>query len=253
MADGKPDAAADAFRQERRLWQELNAPYETARARVGLGEALLAGGNAETAALELRSAESTFERLRAEVDLRRTRALFDRIGGAGSAARAGRPAQRTFLFTDVVGSTNLIEAIGDDAWEGLLRWHDETIRHLVIEHSGEIVDHTGDGFFVAFESADAALAAADAIRHRLRNHRQEHGFAPAIRMGLHAGEANQTGSGYSGREVHVAARVAALAGAEEILASEQVLIAATTHVAHGPYRAEQLKGIRQPVRVALIE
>jgi class 3 adenylate cyclase len=56
----------------------------------------------------------------------------------------------TFLFTDIVGSTALLEAIGNEAWQDLIRWHDRTLRALFAEHGGEEVDHTGDGFFVAF-------------------------------------------------------------------------------------------------------
>ena len=253
LAEGRAEAAADAFRRERRLWQELGAPYETARARVGLGEALLAGAGTEAASLELRSAMSTFERLRAAPDIQRTQSILDRIGGPRGGDAPERKAERVFMFTDVVRSTDLIEAIGDDPWVVLLRWHDETIRHLVVEHRGEILDHAGDGFFIAFADADQAIAAATAIRRTMRDHRRDHGFAPAIRMGLHAAKATKSGSSYSGRGVHVAARIAALAGADEILASEDVLAATERGFAHGPVRAERLKGIRVLVNVATID
>jgi class 3 adenylate cyclase len=87
----------------------------------------------------------------------------------------------------------------------------------------------------------------------MRDHRRDHGFAPAIRIGLHAAEATKSGSSYSGRGVHVAARIAALAGADEILASEDVLAATERGFAHGPVRAERLKGIRVLVNVATID
>jgi len=252
LFQGSAAAAADAFRRERRLWQELSAPYETARARVSLGEALLAGGRSEAAIMELRSAKAAFEQLKAKPDLERAQAVLDRAAGNRELIPPPSRAQKVFMFTDVVRSTDLIEAIGDDAWESLRRWHDQIIRHLVIEHGGEIVDHTGDGFFIAFEDADRAIACAVAIRRTMRDHRREHGFAPGLRIGLHASAASRTGASYTGRGVHITARIAALAGPDEILASEDVLAVTGSDIAHGPSRTEKLKGIRDPIAFAPI-
>lgn len=253
LAEGDVQAAVESFRQARRIWQELQAPYEAAQARAWLGRALMTGRRNEAAALELRSAITVFERLGAEPDLKAAHTELERIEGGVKGEHAAATAQRVFMFTDVVRSTDLIEAIGDESWSALLRWHDETIRHLVIEHHGEILDHAGDGFFIAFASADQAIEAATAIRRTMRDHRRDHGFAPAIRIGLHAAEATRSGASYSGRGVHIAARIASLAGPDEILASEVVLTSADRKTAHGALREEQLKGIRQPVNVALIE
>ncbi|MGH2462792.1 MAG: hypothetical protein ACRDFZ_04090, partial [Candidatus Limnocylindria bacterium] len=250
MMEGAFDSAAESFRQARRIWQEIHAPYETARARAWLGRALLAGGKNEAAALELRSAIAAFEKLGAEPDLKAAHAELERIERAAAGDQPAGTAERVFMFTDVVRSTDLIEAIGDDAWSALLRWHDETIRHLVIEHHGEILDHAGDGFFIAFADADGAIEAATAIRRTMRGHRRDHGFAPGIRIGLHAAEATRSGASYSGRGVHIAARIASLAGPDEILASEDVLAASSHRVAHGALRRERLKGIRSEVSVA---
>jgi class 3 adenylate cyclase len=250
LLGGAADAAAESFRQARRIWLEINAPYEAALARAWLAQALVADGRTEAAALELRTAIATFERLAAEPDLKSAHAELDRIEGGSAVGQPAGKARRVFMFTDVVRSTDLIEAIGDDAWSALLRWHDDTIRHLVIEHRGEILDHAGDGFFIAFADADQAIEAATAIRRTMREHRRDHGFAPAIRIGLHSAEAARSGASYSGRGVHIAARIASLAGPDEILASEDALAATTRSVAHGPLRPERLKGIRSPVNVA---
>jgi class 3 adenylate cyclase len=252
LVQGNAAAAADAFRRERRLWQELNAPYEMARARVSLGEALLAAGRSEGAIMELRSATAAFKQLKANPDLERTRAILDLAAGRPELTPPPTRGHRVCMFTDVVRSTDLIEAIGDQAWESLGRWHDQIIRHLVIEHGGEIVDHAGDGFFIAFEDPDRAIACAMAIRRTMRDHRRDHGFAPALRIGLHSAEVNRSGTGYTGRGVHIAARIAGLAGPDEILASVDVLAAILSRVAQGPSRAEQLKGIREPVTIAPI-
>jgi class 3 adenylate cyclase len=252
LARGNVAAAADAFRRERRLWQELNAPYETARARVGLGEALLTDDHSEGAIMELRSATATFEQLKAKPDLERTLAILDRATGGPERTPPPQKAHKVLMFTDVVRSTDLIDVIGDEAWESLRRWHDHTIRHLVIEHGGEIVDHTGDGFFIAFNDADRAIACAVAIRRTMRDPRRDHGFAPGLRIGLHTAEVSRTGGSYTGRGVHITARIAALGGPDEILASADVLAATNSGVAHGPSRVELLKGIRQPMTISSI-
>jgi class 3 adenylate cyclase len=69
-----------------------------------------------------------------------------------------RPWRGDLQFTDIVGSTALLEAIGDNAWSDLRRWHDETLRRCVADEGGEEVDHTGDGFFVSFRRASAVPA-----------------------------------------------------------------------------------------------
>ena len=119
----------------------------------------------------------------------------------GRAGR-GRRVMKTFMFTDIVRSTALEEALGDDAWDDLLRWHDETLRALFAAHQGEEVVSTGDGFFVGFDSPDAALGCAVAIQRRLAEHRRQEGFAPEIRIGVHASEAAQVGRNFRGKGVN---------------------------------------------------
>jgi class 3 adenylate cyclase len=154
------------------------------------------------------------------------------------------------MFTDIVSSTSLVEAIGDDAWRDLVRWHDETLRARFREHGGEEVDHAGDGFFVAFPSARDAVEAARTIQRTLAEHRRMHGFAPQVRIGLHATEASRDGAAYRGRGVHEAARIGALAAAGEVLASWTTLEAEGLDGAER--REVQLKGLAQPVEVASV-
>ncbi|HEX5466303.1 MAG TPA: adenylate/guanylate cyclase domain-containing protein, partial [Candidatus Limnocylindrales bacterium] len=167
-------------------------------------------------------------------------------------------ARRTFMFTDIVRSTNLAEALGDAAWEQVLRWHDETLRGLIAAGGGEVVNSTGDGFFAAFESAQAAVACAGSIQRALRDHRLRAGFAPAVRIGLHTAEANRRGgegddrqADYSGVGVHVAARVGALADGGEILATAETLAEAGS-VTASPSRQAQVKGVSAALEVASI-
>jgi class 3 adenylate cyclase len=152
-----------------------------------------------------------------------------------------------------VRSTNLVEALGDDAWADLLRWHDRTLRALFAEHGGEEIDHAGDGFFVAFGSAEAAAECAVAIQRRLAEQRRSQGFSPQVRIGLHAAEATRFGDDYRGRGVHVAARVGALAEAGEILATGESLAGGAGQFSVGDPRSVTLKGISEPVEVVNVE
>jgi class 3 adenylate cyclase len=163
-----------------------------------------------------------------------------------------RRVMKTFMFTDIVGSTGLVEALGDDAWGDLLRWHDTTLRSLFATHKGEEVTATGDGFFVGFDSPEAAVACAVAIQRTLANHRRQHGFAPQIRIGVHASEAAQVGANFQGKGVHEAARIAALAEAGEILASTSTLGGESPFPTSEP-RAVTLRGISQQVEIVTVD
>jgi class 3 adenylate cyclase len=168
--------------------------------------------------------------------------------------RAGpeRRVLKTFMFTDIVKSTNLAEAMGDDAWLELLRWHDETLRATFVAHQGEEVTTTGDGFFVSFDSPDAALACAVAIQRRLADHRRQHGFAPQVRIGLHASEAAQVERDFRGRGVHEAARIAALADGGEIVAS-RATVGGGSQYPVSESRAVTLKGLSEPVEIVSVD
>jgi adenylate cyclase len=161
--------------------------------------------------------------------------------------------ERTFMFTDIVKSTDLVAAIGDEAWEDLLTWHDQTLRSLFASHGGDVAHHTGDGFFVAFDDPGSALRAAVAVQRALAEHRRAHGFAPLVRIGVHAGEATRRGQDFGGGQVHKAARIAALAEGGEILASEETVTAAGPEVAHSPHGEVTLKGVPDPVTLARVD
>ena len=166
-------------------------------------------------------------------------------------AERPRRVMKTFLFTDMVSSTQLVEALGDEAWEVLLRWHDETLRTLFEAHDGKEASSTGDGFFVGFDSPDAALACAVAIQRRLAEHRKASGFAPQVRIGVHASEATQVAQNFRGKGVHEAARIAALAGAGEIFASQET--ATGSRYQTGEPRLVTLKGIAEPMDIVAVD
>jgi class 3 adenylate cyclase len=159
--------------------------------------------------------------------------------------------QRTFMFTDIVGSTNLLEAMGDEAWQSLLDWHDRLLRSLFSENRGEEVTAIGDGFFVAFESPDDALACAVAIQRGLAEHRKTAGFAPQVRIGVHASDATRVGRNFTGKGVHEAARLGALAEGSEILSSVDTATGGRYPMSES--RTVTVKGIADPIEVVTVD
>jgi class 3 adenylate cyclase len=252
LGEDRPAEASPLLGRSWRMWQENDLPYESARARLRYAEALAAEGDQAAAQRDLRAARGVFERLGATLDLQRVDALLG--ADAGSLARPGQRLTKTFMFTDIVTSTDLVGLIGDDAWGELLRWHDRELRSAFATHRGEEVNHTGDGFFVAFVRAPDALECAVDIQRRLARHRHEHGFAPSVRIGLHTSEATREGRDYRGRGVHLAARIGAAATSAEILVSSEALLEiGSTRFGLSDSRELTLKGIEEPVEVRSVD
>ena len=161
-----------------------------------------------------------------------------------------RRVMKTFMFTDIVGSTNLVVALGDDAWETMLAWHNTALREVFTAHGGEEISTTGDGFFVSFDSPEVAVAAAIAIQRRLSEHRATHGFAPQVRIGLHASDATRVGGDFHGKGVHEASRIGALGGGGDIVASVATVGEATRT---SDRRSVTLKGLSEPIEVVNVD
>ncbi|WP_426575066.1 adenylate/guanylate cyclase domain-containing protein [Aquihabitans sp. McL0605] len=238
---GETQEAIAALEKGVHLWSEVEAPYEAAQARVLLAQALTADGDHAGARLELQAAARLADEFGVAVDL-----------DIAPVRSEGARTVRTFLFSDIVDSTRLSEAMGDAAWEPLLQWHDRTLRAEFERWHGEEIKHGGDGFFVAFADADDGIACAAAIQRALARHRAEHGFAPSIRIGLHAGEATAREDDYFGSAVTRAARISAKAGAGEVLASADLVAACRREVPVSEERTLQLKGIADPVTAVLV-
>ena len=251
LAKGDPIVALENLRRARRLWQEIDAPFEAATVRLLLARAHLRSDDEDSAALEARSAAAAFERLGAMAAFREASEL---AGGTPAAAISSRDrVRKTFMFTDIVRSTELVEAIGDNAWHDLLRWHDDALRGLFATHGGEEVDHAGDGFFVAFENAISAIECAATIQRMLAEHRRTQGFAPQVRIGLHTADSTQRGAGYKGKGVHEAARIAAEAKGGEILVSEEAIDGQHVRFTLSEPRKVTVKGISHPVEVVSVD
>jgi class 3 adenylate cyclase len=241
LADGDAEGAIAFLRAARDEWKQVGAPYETAQARMLLGVAFRRLGEEHAATTELEAALATFERLGAKVDEQRVKELLGR-----------QQARRTFVFTDIVGSTRLLETLGDVKWKKLLARHNELLRDRIVDSGGEVVQQTGDGFFAAFDSPKAAIEAAIAIQRAL----DAEIVAPDVRIGAHTGGAFETDGDsnlYGGEAVHLAARIGSAAGAAEILVSRETLEGAGTGFRLSEPRAEVFKGFEEPIEVVSVD
>jgi class 3 adenylate cyclase len=169
---------------------------------------------------------------------------IDTRGRRNFGAPAREPTSRylaTILFVDIVGSTELVRRLGDGAWRDLLADHNTNARAVLERYRGVEIGTIGDGLLATFDSPANAVRAADEIGRSARD------LGMDVRGGVHTGEVERAGDDVRGIAVHHAARVAAAAGAGEVLVSSaaQRLLAGSgiRFEALGPH---QLKGIDQP-------
>jgi len=136
----------------------------------------------------------------------------------------------TILFSDIEGSTTMTERLGDQHWLQVLREHNRIVREQIAAHGGYEVKAQGDGFMLAFQSARRALHCAIAIQRAFAARNQQHADLPLrVRIGLHAGEVIKEADDFFGKNVILAARIAAQATGGEILVS--ALVQSLTHSA----------------------
>ncbi len=245
-----------------RAMQELRASGETARVRddssrqqltpqeLQVALTLAEGATTREAAARLFLSPKTVEyHLRHVYDKLEIRSREELKTALRTESRP-TPSRHALMFTDLAGSTPLVEAIGDAAWHDLSKWMDGEMRHCFAEHQGREVDHAGDGFFVVFESAADAIECARSIQRRLSTHRRLHGYAPQVRIGIHVGEVQAADSTVRGAAVNRTARLCAAAPADGIIASREALEASGRQV--NGLKSYVLKGIKEPVEAAEI-
>jgi len=167
--------------------------------------------------------------------------MLDEIEEFITGVRGGLDAERvltTIVFTDIVGSTQRAAALGDQRWHDLLDNHDRIIRHELERFRGREVNTAGDGFVATFTSPSVAIDCADAIVDAVGT------LGIEVRAGIHAGEVEVRGADIAGMAVHIAARVAALAGPSEVLVSSTVReIVTGSRRAFGERGEHELKGV----------
>jgi class 3 adenylate cyclase len=187
----------------------------------------------------------------------RTRLAFNDQSGGGRDATTviddvGETATATILFTDLAGSTELLDRIGDDAGDRFVRDHFAILRRAINEHGGREVKSLGDGLMVAFPGAASAIACASAMQRAFAAYAQQAGAAGAgIRIGVNAGEVISAEGDYFGTPVVVAKRLCDQA------ASGQTLVSGVVRALVGPRREHRflargelrLKGLADPVEV----
>ena len=168
---------------------------------------------------------------------------------AGSSDAIGMPREHerivtTLLMTDIVDSTPTASRLGDAAWRGLLADHNRLVRAQLVRFGGSEVNTTGDGFLATFRSAVAGLRCAAAIPDALR----ETGIE--VRIGVHTGEVEVMGSDVGGVAVHAAARIMALAGPSEVVASSMTVgLADGSGLAFAALGPREVKGLDRPIEL----
>ncbi len=151
-------------------------------------------------------------------------AMGDFLGDEGSTPVARHAsAFRTVLFTDIVGHTEMMQRLGDAKGRDVLREHERITRDLLKQHGGAEVKTMGDGFMASFGSVTSAMDCAIALQRGFNAQNQEPGTENLnVRVGLNAGEPIEEDGDLFGATVILASRIAAKAGAGEILIPEPV-------------------------------
>jgi class 3 adenylate cyclase len=153
----------------------------------------------------------------------------------------------TVLFTDLVGSTARATELGDRRWRELLEQHHAAVRHELERFGGRELDTAGDGFFATFDGPARAIRCALAIVEAVQP------LGLDVRTGLHTGEVELLGSKVAGIAVNIGARVAARAGAGEVLVSGTVRdLVAGSGIAFADRGVAELKGIPGEWRVSVV-
>ena len=150
------------------------------------------------------------------------------------------------LFTDIVGSTERIVALGDERWRTVLENYRATVRRELARFGGREIDTAGDGFFATFERPSQAVRCAVALRDSL------HALDLDSRLGLHVGECEMRGERVSGLNVVVAARIMATAKANEIAVSSELRDLAAADFAFRDKGTESLKGVPGQWRLSMV-
>lgn len=132
-------------------------------------------------------------------------------------------AVRTFLFTDIVGSTSLTEQYGDIVAMTILRKHNEVVRDSLQQYAGTEVKHTGDGIMATFMSSSKAIRSALQMQNDLKEYRDKNPNIPLhVRIGINAGEPVTEGNDFFGAAVQLTKRICDFAAPDKILISDIV-------------------------------
>jgi class 3 adenylate cyclase len=155
---------------------------------------------------------------------------------------------KTVVFTDIVGSTERAREVGDERWRKLLDRHEAALQRQIARFEGQLVKTTGDGALALFDGPARAIRCGLAVREAMR------GLGLEVRAGVHTGEVELRGDDVGGIAVHIAARVAASAGAGEVLVSRTVAdLIAGSDVQLTDRGEYELKGIAERWRLFAVD
>jgi DNA-binding NarL/FixJ family response regulator/class 3 adenylate cyclase len=154
----------------------------------------------------------------------------------------------TLFFTDVEGSTQILQRLGD-SYAQVLGDHRRLFREVVEAEGGHVVDHRGDEFFVVFDEAKCAADAAVAAQRAFAEHPWPEGVEVRVRMGMHTGEPNLRDDAYFGLDVHRAARIAQAGSGGQVLLSERTRDAIDTSHELEDLGEHELPGLDKPERL----
>lgn len=164
------------------------------------------------------------------------------------------PAFRVIMFTDLEGSTELTQRLGDAVAMDVLRRHDGIVRRALEASGGTEVKHTGDGIMASFPSVSGAIAAAVAIQRGFAEAEGATEMPVGVRIGISAGEPVTDRDDLFGAAVQLAARLSSRAGSRSILVSAAVRdLAVGKGFQFGTMRSFRLKGFDDSVRACDVE
>jgi eukaryotic-like serine/threonine-protein kinase len=265
---GEIDAAEERFREGLAWCERERCPIEAGRCLQGLAEVSERRGERAEALQLLDRAAALFQQHGAKLYLDRvitkklelqgisSSDIHTSIDAVAASVERERPeisvhpapdGTVTIMFSDIEGSTEKTERLGDKVWMEVLKEHNAIVRRSLKAHGGFEVKIQGDGFMVAFQSARRALDCAIDIQRALAA-RNNGGVEPIkLRMGLHTGEAIKEGEDFFGKHVNLAARVASQAKGGEILVSSLLkeLTESAGEFTFGERRKVELKGLRR--------
>ena len=277
-ARGESERAAAFFERAIEVFREYAVPFEEAEVFFVWGSALLAAGERGAAAARIDDALAIYRRIGAGSQwLERALAAKMRAQGNGStdtkasiaavAASVGakRPSMAkaasldgyvTLLFSDLANFTTMTESLGDREAHHIMALHNAMVRDVCRLHGGHEVELRGDGFLLAFADPLRGLRCAVDLQRTFDRYNQGHPDRLLhLRIGLHCGEAIRDENKFFGKTVIQAFRIADLAVGDEVLASDDVVLACEKDpgLFFGAPRDVELRGIRGRQRVVPVE